>query len=750
MLDKNYSSKEWDKLWKELDTIKSAPSYAKQVGKDYQFKHSKLKTGDFGIGASMLGNYQDPVAGFQADIRKGMGHIEFNPAINGQGMKSFSKITGEKRRALREIKKVNEATIGTHADSNVFGLTGFDTQRYSFSEDRRHQNVAKIKEAIDFAAEVSEGGAITFHAGDFLRPIDGTNFGKGVDFSKSKEQKDMVLGIIDETSNEFVRESMVRPEESLTVAVKDPEHKIKMEGFSDRYSVPGFKPLEKENGELDVSTKTFGNFRQYAAWLYDHDENYKKEVDKKLNGNLVINNKGEKDKPNEISDYRALELAAKQKFIDDNKFQLLTTANNQFSQIGKQQREVEKLKKALDDAIEKSIEDDGEIYYIPKDMRTSDVKPISKSKLKASASSRDIEVDEESDEWRSHISNFIAVKNGKFIDENGNETSKGHFNIEGFYAGDYNLDHLDNRLNEIKFLKKNVQSQIEDRFQKLGFKDDLKDSKYKTISEMSQEQNKKSFGELGSLLYEKNKMLEKQGKDKMYFAIENIFPEHYGATPEELLEIIKTAKGAMSEELVREGRVGSKKDAKKIADQSIKATFDTGHLHMWKKHFRRKDKESDKDYDKRFNKWALEETKKLIKAGVIGNVHLADNFGHEDDHLSLGQGTVPIQEYMKMFDKARADGKITGKFSVEGGFDQGDNHGVHEAWKQSGVQIFRSQDATDKWVNLEDNPGHGYGFSQLTDNSNYNAGNKPYFVFGKYAPSQDPNDWAPWDEMGLE
>lgn len=746
MLDEKYSSKEWDTLWKELDTIKSPPTFNQQQNKSYKFQHSKLRTGDFGMGASMMANYQDPIQGLQADVRKGAGHIEFSPSLNGQGMKSFSKVSAEKRRALREIKKANDVTIGTHADANVTGLTGFDSQRFSFDENRRHESISKIKEAIDFAADVSEGGAITFHAGDFLRPVAGTTWSNGEKFGQGRENKiDMVLGVIDSSTNNLVKESMVNIDDRLTVPVlydSANDQDVDFGGFTGK--LPGFELMTKEDGSEEIDTRKLNSFKQYTGWLLETNKDFQKEVNK-LNldtSKMLVKSNDEdakgSDFTKEVSDYRLLELAAKHKFNSDQKFELFNQVTRTMGQVGRQKFEVSSLNKNIEKAKALSSSKN-DVVYVSKDLMRSG-SPMTETQILAGMRRQDPETKDE--DFIEHVEEMIRIEDGEVKGVGKSEVkTESHITVNGYQSGDFKLSESENVEHQFDLLKKNYLNQLEDKYDKVTSGD------YKTISEVAKTQNEKSFSELGAVLNEKNKVLKKQGKDQLYFAIENIFPEHYGSNPEELLEIIRTAQGAMKDELIRENYSESK--AKEISENSIKATFDTGHLHMWKKYFKRNSKESDDSYNTRFNKWALGETKKLIDAKVIGNVHLADNFGHEDDHLTLGQGTVPIDEYMRMFDRARADGDMIGKFSVEGFDESGERNGVLEAWKQSGVQVFRSQEATDKWVNMDDDIGSGYGFGSVSD-SYLRAGNKPYFIFGGYAPAQDPNDWAPWDEMGLE
>jgi len=732
MLDKNYSSKDWEKMWNELDSLKEVPSFVdeKKIAHTKNIKHS-----DFGIGAAMMAEYQDPIQGLIAEIRKGSGHIEFAPSIggHGSGYHTFTKVGAEQRRAMRELKHVNNVTIHTHAHAGISGLTGFNEQNFSFDDKNRQNAIDEVKKAIDFAADVAEGGSITFHAGEFTRPLSGQRWGeKGEEFEMSSDEKDnMIFALIDKETKRHVEGGIFRANQKMVVPVLDYDNEIKLYELSDNngkeeYAIPGLKK-NKITGK--VETEEFDNFKQYAAWLVEKDEKFRKslkEDDPRKHIKKIQNEKG--IEVGEISDYYILEKAAKRRFEDMQKIKLAQSISQASRSTNILEGEISEIQKTLKRAENQAKARD---IYILKNQRGQRYPEIINKG----------EFDE-------------LLRSGKISDNDYQEIKKGStikdienlgFNINCFHSGDVRVNQVENKLRELELEKESAKHNIKQEFDKLN---DTKSPKYYTMTDFALEQNKKSFEQLGIELYEKNKALRKRNPDArdMYFAVENLFPEKHGAHPDELIKIIGDARQAMSEKLKQTYKLDDKK-AKEVAENSIKATFDTGHLHMWKRYFKRNEKESEEKFNERFNQWALSQTQKLIEKKMIGNVHLADNFGYDDDHVTLGQGTVPIKEYMEMFDKARYEGKMTGKFAVEGFDDSKERHGVHEAWKQSGVDVFKSQMATDRWVNLEETSGRPAKFYNRND-SYLGNGHKPYFIFGKYSP--DPEDWAPWDGMGLE
>jgi hypothetical protein len=723
MLDENHMSKEWEQLWKDLDQTGDKTSFHQEKDKSGSIRSADMKnvkTGDFGVGAMMIGNYKDPIQGFQAEIRSGAGHIEFSPAAMQGANMDFTKIGAERRRALKEIAKVNEATIATHAHPGITGMSGFNQENYSFSEESRKRGMDEVRKAIDFAADVCNGGSVTFHAGEYIRPLADQKW--GAEFEKSPDEKnEIILAAIDKSSEQLIRESILRPRDKIFVPV--PER-----GSKERVKELGVEiPKYVERGG-EVSVKEFNSIREYAAYLYKEDYSFKEELKKKgITSPVEFSKKVEeerkrqkKDYYGEIKDYTVLELANKRRFVDNMRGELVNRYYQQMVNVARQETDFSKIANAYKTAQKLFEKGEKKIYVAKEDQR----------------------IDEDQLVITEETYNSMPGNIKKYYSQADKESIK-NTRVNNFYQGYVKYSEAGRRLNETYGSKASLQASTKEQLEKVSEKN------IDSISEHALTKAKESYVNLALEAYDKTRELKKKNPNAkpIYLAIENLFPERYGSHPEELLKIIKTAQKDMATVLHKKGKTES--EAKKIAQQTIKATFDTGHLHMWKKYFRRKPGESDEERDKSFNKWALKQTQKLVDEGVIGNIHLADNFGYDDEHLSPGQGNVPIKEYMKMFDKAIGDKKIVGKVAVEGGFDEG-QRGVHEAWKSTGVQIFRSVAATERWINPGDDFGsdyRGYSFTRMQDNY-LGQSHKPYFIFGKYSPDQE--EWAPWSETRLE
>ncbi len=218
---------------------------------------------------------------------------------------------------------------------------------------------------------------------------------------------------------------------------------------------------------------------------------------------------------------------------------------------------------------------------------------------------------------------------------------------------------------------------------------------------------------------EKNKDLKKP----IVISPENVWTEFYGGHPRELKEIIIKSRQAFSEKLVKEKNI-SRPEADKIAEERIKATFDIGHVNVWRKWFKEPDPTGEK-----FNKWIMKEVGELTKDNIIGHVHINDNFGYEDIHIPPGQGNAPIKQFV---DKITKEG-FKGKMVVEAGGQREDSHVMTNAWRTLNSPIYRIDSMSRTWTEIE--------------GSYFGRTGSPNYLVGDLAPSKD---WTLWSETQLE
>jgi hypothetical protein len=98
----------------------------------------------------------------------------------------------------------------------------------------------------------------------------------------------------------------------------------------------------------------------------------------------------------------------------------------------------------------------------------------------------------------------------------------------------------------------------------------------KSIEEYAVTQSARTIARAAEEAMAKSEKLEKP----LYIAPENIFPESYGAHPQELKTLIQKSRERFVKDLVNEKHV-NEKEAKKLAETHIKATFDMGHAYIW-------------------------------------------------------------------------------------------------------------------------------------------------------------------------
>jgi len=287
--------------------------------------------------------------------------------------------------------------------------------------------------------------------------------------------------------------------------------------------------------------------------------------------------------------------------------------------------------------------------------------------------------------------------------------------------------------NPIRYLEKNserVMGQIESlreisrSYGSRAFQSEKQIEHIKPLEEVGLQRSAENIARLGIYAYDKERTMKLP--KQLYIAPENVFPEGgYSAHPQELKNLIIKSREAMAEKLKEERKI-SIGEASRIADDHIKATFDIGHANTWKKYFKGDEKE--------FNKWLMKEVDGLVKSGIIGHVHVSDNFGYYDEHVTPGEGTAPIQEFMEKLKESGYDKPVI----VEPA------HQDYRAWtgfmRNLGSPIYRIDGVFGSWTDIE---GGYFGQTRA-----------PYYVVGSYAPDygapEEQRDWILWSRVQLE
>jgi hypothetical protein len=245
-----------------------------------------------------------------------------------------------------------------------------------------------------------------------------------------------------------------------------------------------------------------------------------------------------------------------------------------------------------------------------------------------------------------------------------------------------------------------------------------------TLDKYALKKSAESYAEAGI-----HAMRKSQDPDNpIFIAMENIYPEQYGGHPEELKHLILESRNEMAKRLAP--TYGQEK-AEELAAAHIKGTFDTAHVNTWWKYYQQDQDKTPEQNKEDFNKWALKQVEMLAEEGVIGNIHISDNFGYEDEHLNPGMGNTPWKDMIEVFKKHGYAGKYIAEAGKEGVIGT-----LAETWAQLGSPVYsayRPGAAVDTWTDIR----HSY-FGRV---------GTPNYLVGEIVPSQD---WTLWSGVPLE
>ena len=274
------------------------------------------------VGISM--GIGDPWAQLKSAISAGASHVELG--FMGVGKGSIQQPTGvtpgsiskEKREDIRQMAKINNVTLSTHASAGISGFSGY-VRGKGFSEEAASEAVGEVKRAIDFAADTAEGGPVVVHTGEFERSVSEAEPEKFEMFKG--EAKKAPIALVDKKTGEIVTQlnkdftipivETVKTDGGVEVPVVDPktgEYKVKEWGYKD------FIQKSKETG-IPAEKLMLQEYFEKERLRYSAEEKrwatHAKEAEKKFNivKNMInsINELEKKDK--EAANYSALRYA---------------------------------------------------------------------------------------------------------------------------------------------------------------------------------------------------------------------------------------------------------------------------------------------------------------------------------------------------------------------------------------------------------------------------------------------------------
>ncbi|MEK6916805.1 MAG: hypothetical protein AABW92_03600 [Nanoarchaeota archaeon] len=569
------------------------------------------RAGDIGIGVEEIGTTSNPfqhqTEALKARIFHGASRVEmaFFGAGKGRKEQPTPETFGRRERMdMRELAEFNKVETTTHATVGIQGLSGLNMQQQVFSDDQRKQAIDEIKRAIHFAAEATTGGAIVFHTGEAPRSF----------YSQLPDNKQNGDKLFEMYPDEGEREQffLADPLTKRVVGVKR----------NDLIPVPIVKEekgefiyLKGEDGKpiVDETLKKYDKVHGGKTPIYQLEKDGTIKVKLMRYNDWVEHRKEEyekagQEKPLDESEYfkdffRTQSLNQVQYYMNFGRF-----SKGAYEKILEAREKTQKALKFYQD-LKKNV---------PKE-----------------------------DWWKYQ-----------------------HEGPRNYFIPPNVLDPVEYLEETLSHMERDIQRQTE--YDIMGKRQSMETlemvERLKPASDFAVEESSKSMADLGVYTWQMSERAKKkQGdtqfklKNDLYLAPENLFPEMYGSHPDELRKLVVDGRQAMAKEL--ESKYGKdKKEAEKLAEKHIKATFDIGHVNIWRKYFKSKPEESLEDRDKRFNTWLLGKTEKLIKDGIVGHIHISDNYGFNDEHLTAGDGNAPIKEFVK-----QAKAKGFSEFIVESG-----------------------------------------------------------------------------------
>jgi sugar phosphate isomerase/epimerase len=575
-----------------------------------------------------------PVQELQAKIRQGVAKLEI--AFSGAGKSGFGgrgstpEVLGRRERAeFRELAKLNNVSVSTHATFGKQGLSGLTQQ--GFSDEEAQKTLKEINKAIEFAATATQGGAVVFHAGEWQRPI----MDAGV---KNPDDKDLSKRKFKEYDTEYQKAPIYLADEK-TGQIQALNREMKFyfpEEEKDEKTGMNFIKKDK-NGQYIIKELEF----DAAVTHIRHKHKDISDFSKKTDAEVIM-------------------YGLREQSLREAEGQALRFSEN-----------IETSKKALQKLVEKRIMEE----------KIWDATP-------------------EPDRWR--LMEQEPLMRG--------------------IGGDYipRKDLLKQEEEALKQQLKGNQSTVASALEQQ--KKILSEmNRFKPIEEVGIKKTADTLAKAGIKAMEETNKNKKDLTEAIYIAPENLFPDFYGSQADEMIKIVEESRKDMTKKLTLRGY--SESDAKQKAETHIRATLDTGHLNEWRQHFKGNEKE--------FKKWYLDQVQKMVDKKILGHIHLTDNWGYDDEHLTPGQGNTPNKEVFAMLEKAGFKDFITevGSFNA--------NTILPDTLAEFGSPVYavgRNMSGRNISVGRFRHGHFGYAAP-----SNY--------IVGAYAPS---NDFRLWSEVPLE
>jgi sugar phosphate isomerase/epimerase len=689
---------------------------------DRDYGHSSTSdnsTSDVGVGIKDIGmsvpmGIAAPnVQGIAAKIRTGARkfEIQFPGAGRTQRGAQTPGVYGKlQRQALEELQRANKVDFTTHASFGVMGLAGMD-QQGNFSKQNKKFAVDEIKRAIEFAADVARGGNVVVHTGEFQRPISEESWardpttGRQIFKSYGEEPEKAVIRVVDDRTGQVV--TQVRKDQRVARPIW-------------HVSKEDYEGIDHEGNKRFIKK---GEYIDYEGrWISPEERIPDYDFDK---GQFKVRYMEWDDFVKESEKFTKRAREFWKEHPDPNDPAWGSVPWWRFKDV-----------KSAD-----KIEVKPEEAYVLATLETNAANSRGWAYYYGGGFSRDVEKIKRLREARKlyeKIEEGIPKEEEWKLRQQLREYGMPETLVPPEYKNPTEI--IDIHLRQIEqHMKQGQEASASQWAQARDAEETMRHVKSAETYALNESYG--AYAEAGITAMEQSNKLEKQGKLKepIFVAMENIFPESYGSHPEEMINLVEGARKRMAGMLVQQ-RGYSEEQAKKEAEDHVKAHLDTGHINTWKKYWVGDSKKSPEQNDTDFRNWILKETEKLAKKKMIGSVHLADNYGYQDDHLSPGEGNTPIKEMVTILKKHGYKGQLIVEPGADAQTDLSDFHGLMKTWRLFGSSIYG--------VGLGGGaaPSRERAWGQV-QYSYFGRMEPPYFVFGKYSPSED---WTLWSGVPME
>ncbi len=621
------------------------------------------------------------IESIQAAIKEGASHVELAlQPETGEPNIGASLYGPQKRREIRELARANDIQIrSVHTPPTAVGnLSGFNPGRGSFDDAHREILMNEVRKGINFAADTIKGGAVVVHVGEFPRPL--------------SEQ----AGWVDDQGRPLFKEYAEEPEKAVIHLVDDRTGQIIQ---SVRKNQEIFRPQWRRT---------------------DHD---------------YVDSKGQHVRKGEYIDYLDNKVSIQERVPEfdtsTGRFKVQKLMWNDFVKEAEERNRLEEQKLGRALGADEKLMPEQAFFRAEMESRGSQARGFA------------LNYAQDFEEHRKAVKDLVKVR--EFYERLEKTTPKEE--LWKIMREDPKIRRLSSFLTtEMKLPTELIDEEIKSNKDRMEFSKDTAAGYHQELQQIETQINHAvpvakyakqktfdSYAELG--MYAMQQTKDRNLPKPLFVAPENIFPEMgYGNHPEELIEIVKESRKVMADKLTREWGF-SKDAAKDAANDHIKATFDTEHLGLWKKHFQKKPNETEKQFNSRFNSWYMEQVEKLHESGVIGHMHIADGFGFGHGNLPVGHGDLPVVDAVTYLKKKGYD---IAYLSEGYGASQ---QQLRDAWRAFGTPIYGRVGPVGGG-----GAGHGGRWNDV-QHSYFGQDRPPNYVFGAYSPS---NDWTLWTQIPME